>query len=393
MTARGESAPLNVFGFILTRFCVARCAHCGTSAGPEHRDVLDPTARDRCLDAIRDMELGWTVVTGGEPVARPRALRDFMDAAQRRGIRTRICSNGYWATTDERADRVLAELVELGLEYLMLSTDRFHTEFVPTEAVVRAAQAAERAGIECQIAVPALRGDLSSVGVVSDLARRTTANVFTHPVHPVGRGADLPTRVLTLDPIRVEGCGLVGYVEVDTDGTVSVCPTSADFGRASPMHLGNARRDDPVELISRYRATPWFALLHRRGPAGLAALLSAADCLPPVEPRHHACHLCRDLIDDPYWVDRYRQRTGVDLLAPASPERSTSWSIRSTSPEASRSPSNRRVWGRRHDVVPLQRGDSTRFGCDRAGQHPSRHGGRARSRRLGQSPGRWNQPR
>jgi len=313
--------PIREFGLLYSRFCNAACAHCGSNSGPVERGRMPMELVERCVADVAGLGVRSVMVSGGEPLAFFADIRQVAGLAHAAGLGVQVCSNGFWGDRPDRARSWLGQLQERGLEQLLLSTDRYHLEFVPLRSVITAAQAASELGIPCQIAVPATARDWQAGALVAALQRETDAHVQTHPVHPVGRGEGLAAHHFRWPTLQVGPCHLVGHVEVDADGTVSVCPTSADFDRRSPLILGNVTTDRLATLLARFQATPLFAVISRWGPLGLHVLASGtADTrMLGLADRLHDCHLCRSLTRDDAVAARVAARHGVDLLEPVPP--------------------------------------------------------------------------
>ena len=199
-----------------------------------------------------------------------------------------------------------------------MSTDQFHVKFVPVEAVIRAANAANAIGLSCQIAIPSMARDFKATALLTRLRRETEAMVFAHPVHPIGRGADLPAQALPWRRPAVRGCDLLGHVELDCDGTVSCCPPSADYARSNPLVLGNVSREPLRDLLHRFERTPLNRIIAGYGPLGLRTLLHhfGVETGSSLEGRVHECHLCRDITSNVALFRALEEKSGIDLLSP-----------------------------------------------------------------------------
>lgn len=310
-------AEIREFGLLLTRVCNAACAHCGSRAGPHHRGHIPRAYVERSVADVAALGVRTVMISGGEPFVVFDELAAAAELAHDAGLGVQVCSNGWFGTDPDRARTWLAALAERGLEQLLLSTDRFHLAHVPLTAVIGAAHAAEELGIPCQIAVPATARDWQAPGIVAALQQQTRARVTMHAVHPVGRGEDLPAHHFRWPRPRIGPCDLVGHVEVAQDGTVSVCPTSAEFGAASPMILGNVATDRLADLLRDFQHTPLFAVLARWGPSGLHALaITDDDVSADRDQPLHDCQLCRRLTADTTVLDRIRAATGIELTQP-----------------------------------------------------------------------------
>lgn len=320
MTSFPTENAVDALGLLLTRYCPAACAHCGSSSSPQERGWMAPDLAKELLRSAKRAGITKVLFSGGEPLARFNHALPIISAAAEEGLEVSVCSNGNWARDEHQARRRVGELVAAGTTSLLLSTDRWHLDFIPLEAVINASRAAAGAGIKVQISVPSGAGDFQAISLASTLAVRTGVDVVSHPVHPVGRGAQLPLRTLGVTPPDLGGCHLVGHVEVDVDGTVSICPTSAEFGSSSPLILGDANQSDLEHLINNFRRTPWFAIIRLWGPLGAHLLAGGTRDLSDRSAKAalHPCHLCAEVNGSSRSADAASQRLGVDLMAPAS---------------------------------------------------------------------------
>ena len=323
MSAAELANPVRVFGLIYSRYCIARCDHCGSSSGPHVRGVMPMDTVARCLDDIRAFDIDSVIITGGEPLAFHDEICCIGKMARDHGLSMQVCTNAFWAKTPEKAYQHLQDLVASGLVHLMLSTDRFHVKYVPVESVINAATAAGELGISCQVAVPSMARDWDSLSLVTRLRQETDACVYTHPVHPVGRAESFSWQQLRWNKPEVRGCELLGHIEVDFDGKVSACPTGADYGAENQLVLGKLEENSLHNIITRYQSTLIYYVIGSYGPLGLQYLLEAygVRCSGKLPDIPHDCHLCRLLIDDKKIFLEFHERSNIDLThAVASPE-------------------------------------------------------------------------
>jgi Zn-finger protein len=305
-------------GIVISRYCTAECAHCGSTAGPSRTGRIDRSVLARALAAAPIAGYGRVAFTGGEPLAHRALTIEGVRIASGLGLHTTVCTNAFWADGDERCDEVLDQLVEAGLDRLQLSTDRWHVTHIPASRVVRAAERAARRPLAVQVAIPAGRADWVAFELLGRFRHIEGIEAFTHPAHAVGRGEDLPTGVLQPAQPQLAGCHLAGHHEIDVDGRVSICPTSADFGPRSVLRAGDATVDDLDVLVGRSRRQPLPHVIARWGPVGVARL---AGWPPGIEGRFvHDCQLCRKLHQDDEVVTEINHRHGLDLLKPREPD-------------------------------------------------------------------------
>lgn len=282
---------------------------------------MDLDLAKRLLREASNGGVSSVLFSGGEPLARFDHALPIISAAHSLGHEVAVCTNANWARDPNQAKYRIAQLVEAGTTSLLLSTDRWHLQFIPLEAVVNAALAGRSVGMKVQISVPSGAGDFQAISLATKLRGATGVDVVSHPVHPIGRGKDLSLRITGITPPDLGGCHLAGHIEVDYNGSVSICPTSAEFGPNSPLVLGDANRVGLDVLVNNYRRTPWYALIRLWGPLGAHLLAGGERDLSdrPHETALHPCHLCGDVNASAETAERASSRLGVDLLAPMDP--------------------------------------------------------------------------
>lgn len=306
----------DTFGVVLTRYCNVACAHCGSSSGPEHDTWLDLDELSDVLAAVARVGYRRVAFTGGEPMARRRHALAAVTMAHELGMASTVCTNAFWASDDSTARAVVDELLGAGVDRLHLSTDRWHAGRIEPGRVEAAARAGVAAGMSVQVAVPAGRADWAALELVGRFRSIPGVECLMHPAHPVGRGERLPIGALQPTPVGTGGCHLAGHLELDADGRISICPTSADFGERSVLRVLDTRdreaadRADVTAALEQALLRPVVQVIHRWGPVAIARLAGRP------ETARHDCHLCRSLHDDGQALADVWHRHGLDLDTP-----------------------------------------------------------------------------
>lgn len=128
----------------VTYQCNVECKHCGPYCGPREYDWMT-------VDEMKDLitqagELGAlnVVFTGGEPTLMRKDLITLLNFIRdETPIKsTRMVTNGKWATSYDRAHRLLKEWKEAGLDEINVSCGEYHQEFIPIKDVATAFKAA-----------------------------------------------------------------------------------------------------------------------------------------------------------------------------------------------------------------------------------------------------------
>ena len=94
-----EPSPLKTLFWNVTYACNFRCSICFTDAGTQQDDELSSSEAMDVIGKIHEAGIRDVIISGGEPFVRPD-ITDMLVEMGRRGIKTRIASNGSLVTDD-----------------------------------------------------------------------------------------------------------------------------------------------------------------------------------------------------------------------------------------------------------------------------------------------------
>lgn len=165
--------------------CPLRCRHCSLGfSETNHGGATKWTAQDLTSvighvdPALYDMIL----LAGGEPSLDPDLIRVGVDAARRAGLLSSIVSAPIWAARPSAAERFLAKVE--GLDFLILSYDHYHLEFLTHDHYLHAAAEALRRGIRVVFQI-AYTDDGERQVLEETLAGLKAAGCFVHAMRTV----------------------------------------------------------------------------------------------------------------------------------------------------------------------------------------------------------------
>lgn len=297
-------------GLLLTERCNIACRHCWFSSGPGKSATMTPDeARDYIRQASKIRTVEWISFTGGEPFLQLGMLKELVDLASRKGLRTECVTNCYWAETEKNALKRLRELVDAGLGAINISADDFHQEHIPFERVRNCYRAAKQLGLKIVIMCASSRssklrirdikkrlgdGGIQIIGNRSPEGKVSALAIETGFV-PAGRGAGIPKEEWSIGGSPVMGpCrDVLRDIGIAPSGRVLPCCSAAS--QVDEAGLGNAKEKRLAELIEEASWRPLFKVLSRDGPEGLAQLLGSRRRAGYVS----RCHLCYEVLTDP----------------------------------------------------------------------------------------------
>ena len=143
---------LNRIEFVVTTACTGSCKHCSQG---EHKcnDKIDKaTAVDAVRKIAKEYSIHSVMTFGGEPLLCPETVCAIHKAAKEMHIPNRqLITNGYFSRDINTIKTVAKEIIESGVNEILLSVDAFHQETIPLEYVIEFAQAVKEADISFKV--------------------------------------------------------------------------------------------------------------------------------------------------------------------------------------------------------------------------------------------------
>jgi len=290
---------------IVTLRCTAQCAHCVMSSSPDRVETIEAGFAAHAVEEAAQAGLS-IVMSGGEPLLEFELVADLARRASNFGVSVAVYSNAYWGRIAEQATRMVERLRSSGVDTLLLSTDVYHSPFVPLKAVEYAARAAVAAGMHCEIAVPSPADDAVTSGeIAARLKDLPKVLVKVHLVSRRGRAVQLGSQVFA-HGVYDRPCPVLGQLAVMPDGYLyACCAGSIQFGRDGVLCGGNLAEVSLRSAMSKWESLPLLSDIQRMGP--LQAAVREAGRNPDFS--YELGNLYSDLCDECHDVCRsYEQR-------------------------------------------------------------------------------------
>ncbi|MGP4110369.1 radical SAM protein [Streptomyces sp. 4N509B] len=287
----------------LTERCPLSCAHCSASATPTGRD-LDDEALLRFLRTFTPrLRPEVLLLTGGEPLTRPRLVVEAARAAREAGTRTAVLSGGFFARGGGGGLPPAVRRVAHAVDHFSLSLDAHHEREVPRRDVLAALAALLRTGVATSLHVLA---DGPDDPYPDEVAAEVTARFGTRvpmlvgEVRAIGRGASLRPGARPAAPAPPPGsavapCAMAAWPVVTADGTVTACCEqtvvdgrvdgagggSVGGGRPAHLRVGAVATDSWPAVLDRTARDPLLRMIRTVGPVHLAARAGADPAATP----------------------------------------------------------------------------------------------------------------
>lgn len=265
---------LEIIAFSITSRCPLKCRHCMVA----QNDIIpkDMAVEDllRFLQEVSETHrIRFVTITGGEPFIVFDTLKEAIIYADSLGLITNVVTSAYWAHNHQVAYEILKQLPKL--QYIAISTDEFHQEYVPLHYVRNAVVASKETGKRIALGISVCRFEDPSVKETLDSLRDVLAGVqvMVHQISPLGRAAhQIPSyRFPFSSGFPNIACKNIGYLNVMPDGTVhSCCGPIAWVHQDNPLKLGCLNQVPLRTIMQRVERDPLIHSLRVWGPGKLA---------------------------------------------------------------------------------------------------------------------------
>lgn len=294
-------------GLLVSARCNASCAHCTVDSGPHQSAELAPDKVRALMDEAaaiwnRDRAAGESLefnISGGEPFLRFNHLLEFIAHGVALGASVTCVTNGFWASSEERARARLAALQQAGLAALGVSTSRFHQPFVGRDRVQRILVLAPAYGIRTALKCAVTASEQAADKGIGQWARsRRVDKLELFPVMPYLRtGESLPEASFIRKPGIPAGTCPAPTLTVREDGSAYTCCMPGAFKPL--LKVGNVHQQPLAALHDRFCLGPVQQTLRDRGPAFLAEAIRADGLGSRLRPEYEGvCDLCAHIAAD-----------------------------------------------------------------------------------------------
>lgn len=242
----------NKLVFIIHKKCNAECSMCCFKSNPSCHEKLNIERVKEYLDQSENIkDITSVSFTGGEPFLEYRTLLDLIKYATIRGKKASTITNGYWATTYDKAYKRLLELKNSGLTHLNISHDNYHSQYVKTEYVKHVLDAAMQLNIPTTLVMVTTKGE--HLGHIVDQLGNGLygTSLSVSPCLPAGAAANYPDDKFD-KLLKIEGlqCVYGRNIVVGYDGTIFPCCSQVIYDNFG-LQLGNFENINLADVLKK----------------------------------------------------------------------------------------------------------------------------------------------
>jgi pyruvate-formate lyase-activating enzyme len=288
---RRHVAAAGIFA-ALTRRCPLGCRHCSTNSANDSEEYDGDTFVRFTSSFTEDCHPDYLLLTGGEPLTRPRLVSELARSARAAGTRTYLLTGMFFARHGAIPGPVLRAIRDV--DHVAVSIDSFHQEFVPRDHVFRAMHLMAADGTDLSVQLTGWGDDDPELAENAAAVRaefQDQVPVLAGLVQPYGRARVLPRSVPPARPVPSAGAALGGpctfaaWPVIGPNGTITACCNQAVVdgvalpggGRPAHLELGHASRDGWPVVRDRCLTTPLLKAVRVLGPHASARLAGEGD--------------------------------------------------------------------------------------------------------------------
>ncbi len=143
---------LNRIEFVITMACTGRCKHCSQGEHKSSENIDKALAANAVRKIAEEYAIKSVMTFGGEPLLCHETVCEIHKAATEINIPQRqLITNGYFSKNFDKIKLIAKEIIESGVNEILLSVDAFHQETIPLEYVTEFAKAVMTADISFKV--------------------------------------------------------------------------------------------------------------------------------------------------------------------------------------------------------------------------------------------------
>ncbi len=311
--------------FIYTNACTAQCSHCCYQCGPGKNDKLSPEIVKDTLSSLPGLNIADFCISGGEPFIFLDEVEDILFYAKSLRLNAHIGTNGFWGVSYDKCYHILKRLYLLGLRMLLLSTDKYHQEFVSVDNIFNIVKAAEDIGVRVKITVNMTGKETENLSLIEKFKDFDCLISFKEP-KLVGRAlqnvnkedlSSLPANdrndCSNISPRDIRSiCNQIEAPVITPDKRVWICcgiPSNKYYYTTfnlKPLVLGNIGEKSLAEILKENENNGILKILMSKGPMGLVKILEgvSGEKYKFRDRYYWVCDLCCDLLGNKKYVNQ-----------------------------------------------------------------------------------------
>lgn len=286
----------NYLVFLYTYQCTSKCDICTFSCSPERKEKIDKDVAKKIIEQAAQNNIYLIGFAGGEPMLFKDEIIELVKYCSELGIVTTITSNCFWASSFDEADKIVKEMKCAGVNHLKISSDDFHSVYVPYENIKNVLMAAKKEKFKVVIGCTSTKSSGRARTMLENIENYSLGvNIIEQTCYPVGRAAEKFSEDQYLYNYNFgDVCRDQGFITIAPDGKAYPCGSMCgmvperEIGSAFTMELSEiikqAQNNKHVQYIAENGIGPYIQCIKENNiPISLSS--NVID----------TCHMCYEL--------------------------------------------------------------------------------------------------
>lgn len=143
---------LNRIEFVVTTACTGRCKHCSQGDHKNSDNIDKVSAANTVRNIAEEYSIDSVMTFGGEPLLCYETVCEIHKAAKEMNVAQRqLITNGFFSKDYDKIKLVAQNIIDCGVNEILISVDAFHQETIPLEYVKAFAKAVNAADVKIQV--------------------------------------------------------------------------------------------------------------------------------------------------------------------------------------------------------------------------------------------------
>ena len=291
----------NSLAISITNKCNASCKFCGISACNSNtkEDSLEKEVLEKiCNEVIEIDNIKNIIFTGGEAFLYFNRIKSIIPLLKKGKKNIGIVTNGFIFKNIQTAEKMLNQIRNSGFNFLHISTDQYHLEYIDINTIKNAILICREIGIDVTLKIGVQRFDTTYVKIIEELDENIfNTSIQFYPIMPIGRASTLTEDIFFSKPIAELdlSCKHSTTLFIDEKGYIYPC---CFFEHPKSMILGNIRTNSISEAISLARKNKCYKEIYLCGFNKLVDNLIRNHIISLEDRYVDACHLCNVIFGD-----------------------------------------------------------------------------------------------
>lgn len=285
-----------MLGLIYTYKCNANCRMCIFSCSPQREEKISLECSKKLVREAKEAGIKLIGISGGEPFIYFDEIMEVAKYVKELGMSLTLTTNCFWATSYEKAVKILEQVKQNGADHIKISADDFHGEYVSYENVKNVLRAGRAVNVRIVLGCTVTKSSSRLKGLMNYIENECFGNILTEMgCYPIGRAKE---NIKEEDYIYTNDinnyCREQGMLTVTPTGEVYPCGNICSF--VPSRCVGSVYKESLAELIVKAKRNKHTEFICKNGIKPYYDYIKENHIPVDMTGKYvDTCHACYDL--------------------------------------------------------------------------------------------------